>query len=55
MDIDLRLEVPGSANPLRNFLFRVHVVIVRQTGLQMAYSCLTDRWQRAGRDGAVRW
>jgi hypothetical protein len=54
MGINLRLDAPGSANPLGNFVFRVHAVMVRQTGLQMAYSCLTDRWQLAGRDGAAR-
>jgi hypothetical protein len=54
MGINLRLDASGFANPLGHFSFRVHAVMVRQTGLQMAYSCLTDRWQLAGRDGAVR-
>jgi len=53
MGINLRLDAPGSANPLGNFVFRVHAVMVRQTGFQMAYGCLTDRWQLAGGDGAV--
>jgi hypothetical protein len=54
MAINLRLDAPGSANPLGNCVFRVHAVMVRQTGLQMAYSCLTDRWQLAGGDGVAR-
>jgi hypothetical protein len=54
MGINLRLDAPGSANPIGDFLFRVHAVMVRQTGFQMAYSCLTDRWQLAGRAGPAR-